>query len=159
MSTELTTPTVRTDRSVTSDYVTFRLAEQWIGIPVQIVQEVLVTQRISSVPLSADAIAGFLNLRGQIVTAVDLRVTLRLGARAPDTEYMNVVVRHEGELFALMVDEVGDVVSVAMDSVEAAQTTLASRWREACAGVVKRERGLLVLMHVEALLRLEHAST
>lgn len=88
----------------TSEYVTFRLADQWIGIPVLIVQEVLVAQRIARVPMAPAAIAGFLNLRGQIVTAVDLRTTLGLPARDADTEFMNVVVRHESELFAFMVE-------------------------------------------------------
>lgn len=141
-----------------SEYVTFRLADQWIGIPVLIVQEVLVAQRIARVPMAPEAIAGFLNLRGQIVTAVELRSTLRLEARAPDSDFMNVVVRHEGELFAFMVDEVGDVVSVATDALEPALATLDARWRSACLGVVRREQGLLIVMNVHELLRLEHVS-
>jgi purine-binding chemotaxis protein CheW len=141
-----------------SEYVTFRLAEQWLGIPVTIVQEVLVAQRIAAVPLAPAAIAGFLNLRGQIVTALDMRMTLRLEPRAADGEHMNVVVREEGELFALMVDEVGDVVSVADDAVECVPATLDERWRTACLGIVRRETGLLVVMDVRELLRLEHAS-
>lgn len=136
-----------------SEYVTFRLADQWLGIPVMIVQEVLVAQRIAHVPMTPAAIAGFLNLRGQIVTALDLRTTLQLDPRPAGAEFVNVVVRHEGELFALMVDEVGDVVAVANDAVEAAHATLDERWRAACLGIVRRERGLLVVMNVHELLR------
>ncbi|MCH6555004.1 MAG: chemotaxis protein CheW [Chloroflexi bacterium] len=62
-------------------FVTFRVAEQWLGIPVVLVQEVLVEQRISPVPLSPDEVAGFLNLRGQIVTAIELRARLGLPPR------------------------------------------------------------------------------
>ncbi len=144
--------------SAQAEYVTFRLSGQWIGIPVMIVQEVLVEQRIARVPMAPDAIAGFLNLRGQIVTAVDLRTTLRLPARPPGAEFMNVVVRHEGELFAFMVDEVGDVVSVPADAVEPALATIDARWRTACIGIVRREHGLLVVMNVHELLKLEQTS-
>jgi purine-binding chemotaxis protein CheW len=139
------------------EYVTFRLADQWLGIPVTVVQEVLVSMRIARVPLAPDAIAGFLNLRGQIVTAVDLRVTLQLPARDAESDIMNVVVQHDGELFAFMVDEVGDV-SVGAGAVEAPPATLDTRWRSACAGIVRREHGLLLVMHVQDVLRLEHSS-
>jgi purine-binding chemotaxis protein CheW len=142
----------------TSEYVTFRLDDQWLGIPVLIVQEVLVAQRIARVPMAPPAIAGFLNLRGQIVTAVDLRTTLGLPERSADTEFMNVVVRHESELFAFMVDEVGDVVSVADEAVDPPLATLDSRWRAACTGIVRRERGLLVIASVHELLRLEQSA-
>ncbi len=140
------------------EYVTFRLAEQWLGIPVMVVQEVLVALRIARVPLAPEAIAGFLNLRGQIVTAVDLRTTLQLEGRAASAEIMNVVVQHEGELFAFMVDEVGDVVSVETDTVEPPPATLDARWRMACSGIVRRDRGLLLVMNVHEVLRLEHVS-
>jgi len=140
------------------EYVTFRLADQWLGIPVLVVQEVLVAMRIARVPLAPDAIAGFLNLRGQIVTAVDLRTTLRLASRDADAGVMNVVVRHESELFAFMVDEVGDVVTVATDTIEPAPATLDRRWRAACTGIVRLERGLLLVMNVHEVLRLDLAS-
>lgn len=140
------------------EYVTFRLADQWLGVPVMLVQEVLVAMRIARVPLAPDAIAGFLNLRGQIVTAFDLRTTLHLPPRDADAEVMNVVVRHESELFAFMVDEVGDVVTVAHDTIEPTPATLDRRWRAACTGIVRRERGLLLVMNVHEVLRLDHAS-
>ena len=141
-----------------SEFVTFRLADQWLGIPVLAVQEVLVEQRIARVPLSPPAIAGFLNLRGQIVTAVDLRTTLRLEPRDAEAELMNVVVSHEGELFAFMVDEVGDVVSVENQSIEPTPRTLDARWKAACSGIVRRTAGLLLVMNVREVLRLEHTA-
>lgn len=141
-----------------SEYVTFRLANQWLGIPVMAVQEVLTAQRIARVPMAPPAIAGFLNLRGQIVTALDLRTTLQLARRDDQAEVVNVVIRHEGELFAFMVDDVGDVVSVPNQSVEATPVTLDARWRAACAGIVRREHDLLLVMSVNAVLRLEHVT-
>ncbi len=142
-----------------AEYVTFRLADQWLGIPVMTVQEVLTAQRIARVPMAPPAIVGFLNLRGQIVTALDLRSTLRLEPRETDAEVMNVVVRHEGELFAFMVDEVGDVVSVSDRSVESAPTTLDARWRAASVGIVRREHDLLLVMSVNEVIRLEHVTS
>ena len=156
--------TATADAPVTSmtpaqqEFVTFRLADQWLGIPVMLVQEVLVAMRIARVPMAPEAIAGFLNLRGQIVTAMDLRSTLRLPPRAPDAEIMNVVVLQDGELFAFMVDEVGDVVSVSTSTVEPTPATLDVRWRAACSGIVRRERGLLLVMNVQEVLRLEQPS-
>ncbi len=150
-------PLIRT-AAAQQEFVTFRLADQWLGIPVMLVQEVLVAMRIACVPMAPDAIAGFLNLRGQIVTAVDLRSTLRLPPRAADAEIMNVVVLLDGELFAFMVDEVGDVVSVATETVELTPATLDPRWRAACTGIVRRDRGLLLVMNVQEVLRLEQPS-
>ena len=138
-----------------TEYVTFRLADQWIGIPVLAVQEVLNPHRITHVPLAQGSVPGLLNLRGQIVTALDLRTVLHLPPRGADAEYMNVVVRHEGELFAFMVDDVGDVVPVESGAIEPAPATLDERWRAATAGIVRRERDLLVVMCVPELIRLE----
>jgi purine-binding chemotaxis protein CheW len=142
----------------TVEYVTFRLADQWLGIPVLMVQEVLLAQRIARVPRASHEVAGFLNLRGQIVTAVELRTRLGLPPRADGEAPVNVVVRHEGELFSLLVDEVGDVVSVQGEAVEPPPPTLDPSWRQACAGIIRRDRGLLVIVHVHTLLRLDVAA-
>lgn len=141
--------------TATTEFVTFRLCDQWLGIPVMAVQEVLMPHRITHVPLAAGAVPGLLNLRGQIVTAMDLRAVLHLPPRQPDDEYMNVVVRHDGELFAFMVDDVGDVVPVEPAAIGPAPPTLDGRWRSATAGIVRRERDLLVVMSVPELIRLE----
>ena len=146
-------------KSTATEFVTFRLADQWLGLPVLLVQEVLLSQRIATVPRAPQEVAGFLNLRGQIVTAVDLRTRLGLPPRAADQAPMNVVVRHEDELFSLLVDEVGDVLSVEGDALETAPPTLDAAWRQVCAGIIRRERGLLVVVHVHSLLRLEAAAS
>lgn len=148
----------RAPSATLSEYVTFRLAEQWLGIPVDMVQEVLMAQRIARVPLAPTAIAGFLNLRGQIVTAIDVRTTLALPARDPMDGVMNVVVRQEGELFAFMVDDVGDVVAVDNDALETTPPTLDARWRAACQGIVRRDADLLLILDVQAFLRLDHTT-
>ncbi len=154
-----TANTLSASANTSKEFVTFVLANQWLGIPVGAVQEVLVAQRIARVPLAPVAIAGFLNLRGQIVTAIDLRTTLGLPLRAGGEPFMNVVVRQEGELFAFMVDDVGDVLAVDSDTIEDTPATLDARWRSACSGIVRRESDLLLILDVQAFLRLDQPTT
>ena len=135
------------------EFVTFRVADQWLGIPVIAVQEVLVQQRIARVPLAPPEVEGFLNLRGQIVTAVCLRTSLGLPQRADGASFMNVVVREDGELFSLIVDEVGDVVAVSARDLEPPLPTLGERWQRAVTGVVRRDDGLLVVISAVQLLK------
>jgi purine-binding chemotaxis protein CheW len=133
-------------------FVTFRLDRQWLGVPVVLIQEVLSGQTICPVPLSPPEVQGFLNLRGQIVTALDLRAVLGLPPRAAATSFMNVVVQHEDELYSLIVDEVGDVLDVGADEVQPPPRTLDAVWRSCSQGVVRMESGLLVVLDVRAAL-------
>jgi len=151
------TPQAATDGSRATagdvEYVTFRVGEQWLGIPVVMVQEVLTAERIAPVPLAPAEVTGFLNLRGQIVSAIDLRVRLNLPRRATDQRFMNVVVRDRDELFSFLVDEVGDVQAVGADGLERPPETLDPRWRQVCNGVVRRKSDLLVAVSAEKLLQ------
>ena len=147
----------RRPTAVVAQYVTFRVQDQWFGIAVESAQEVLLAQRIAPVPLAPPEIAGFLNLRGQIVTAMDLRRRLQLTPSSLE-ESINIVVRQDGELFSLLVEEVGDVLSVPTNTVEPVPQALGQTWRQVCSGVVRRERGLLVVLNVGALLRIETAT-
>jgi purine-binding chemotaxis protein CheW len=133
--------------------VTFRLAGQWFGVPVSSVQEVLLPQHVARIPLAPCELAGFLNLRGQIVTVIDL--ASRLGYTQPRSDGamsadallgMDVVVRDGGELFALHVDDVGDVVTVHADAVEPLPVTLDRRWCDVCTGVVKRTHDVILML-------------
>jgi purine-binding chemotaxis protein CheW len=137
-------------------FVTFRLAGEHLGVPVRLVQEVLTHQLLSPVPLAPVEVAGFLNLRGQIVTALDLAARLGLGASAEMR--MNVVVRDGDELFSLQVDEVGDVVEVAPSALEPPPATLDARWRSVARGVIRLDAGLLVVLDLGALLRTQSAA-
>lgn len=153
----MTTHQLRRAETRPDGYVSFRVAGQWLGIPVVLVQEVLNAQAISPIPHAPREVAGFLNLRGQIVTAVDLRVRLGLAAREEGEGFMNVVVRDHGELFSLLVDEVGDVVEVGSDHLGPTPATLDEHWRECCEGVIKLKSGLLVVLNVAALLQIDVA--
>lgn len=147
------TPPATDARSVGGDgYVTLRLADQWLGIPVILIQEVIAGGRISPVPLAPPEVEGFLNLRGQIVTAVDLRTVLGLPRRSPDAPFMNVVVRHADELYSLLVDQVGDVVEEGEAPLESAPRTLDPEWTRCATGVLRLERGLMVVLDVARVL-------
>ena len=133
-------------------FVTFQLEDQLLGIPVVLIQEVLMGEQILPVPLSPREVKGFLNLRGQIVTAVDLRALLGLPDRAQGDSFMNVVVAHGDELFSLLVDRVGDVVEAGDSAFEPTPSTLDPIWKRCCSGVIRLERGLLVILDVDLVL-------
>lgn len=133
------------------DVVTFRVGTQWFGLGVLKVQEVIGEQKVARVPLAGPAIAGLLNLRGQIVTAIDMHRKLEI-PRASDEPLMNVVIRDGDELFALIVDEVGDVATVPAGALEALPVSLDGAWGRICTGVTRREQGLLAVLDVTNLL-------
>lgn len=133
--------------------VTFHVGAQWLGLPVGSVQEVLTAQRRAVVPLAPPEIAGLLNLRGQIVTAVDLRVALGTGARDDAAPCYDIVVRDDDELFALVVDGVGDVLPVDPDRLERPPATLAPRWAGACLAAVRRDHDVLLVLDLGRVLR------
>jgi purine-binding chemotaxis protein CheW len=95
-----------------SQYCTFWVDGLFFGVDVECVQEVLRYQQLTAVPSAPEAIQGLINLRGQIVTALDLRCRLGLPARADDALPMNVIVRSRGEVVSLLVDDIGDVITV-----------------------------------------------
>jgi purine-binding chemotaxis protein CheW len=135
-----------------NDFVTMTVADQLFGIPVLEVQDVLGLQRITRIPLAPPEVAGALNLRGRIVTAIDVRRRLGLPKREAGKTGMNVVVDHKGELYALMVDNVGEVLSLSVDSYERNPATLDPRWRDVSAGIYRLKGKLLVVLEVARLL-------
>lgn len=137
---------------VDSQYVSFLVQNQLVGVPVNSVQEVLNPQQITPVPRTKPEIAGLLNLRGQIVTAVDLRKRLDLPQLPADRRSLNVVVRHRGESFSLLVDEVGDVISVSSQSQQPPPQTLRGHWKKVVSGVFRLESRLFIILDVTALL-------
>ena len=140
------------------DYVTMTIADQLFGIPVLAVQDVLGPQRITRIPLSPPEVAGALNLRGRIVTAIDVRRRLGLPPRAADNPGMSVVVDHKGELYSLIVDAVGEVMSLPSDAYERNPSTLDPRWREVSGGIYRLQGKLLVVLEVAHLLEMRRAA-
>jgi purine-binding chemotaxis protein CheW len=129
---------------------TFRLDGVLFGVDVRKVQEVLRAQEMTRIPLAPHEVRGLINLRGQIVTAIDLRARLGLPARDEDAPPpMNVVVQTEDGATSLLVDEIGDVVEVDEATFERPPETLARRARELVRGVYKLQRQLLLLLDTE----------
>ena len=134
------------------DYVTMSIGGQLFGIPVLKVQDVLGTQTITRVPLAPVEVAGSLNLRGRIVTAVDVRLRLGLPKRDADKTAMSVVVEHENELYSLLVDSVGEVLSLESRDYQRNPPTLNPRLREFSDGIYRLNDSLLVVLSVSSLL-------
>ena len=133
-------------------FCTFYLNGFLFGIEVEKVQEVIRHQAMTGVPLAPKLIGGLINLRGQIVTAIDLRLRLGLPERKADELPMNVVARSEDGAVSLLVDEIGDVVEVSDDAFEVPPDTLQGEARELVHGVYKlKERLLLVLDTARAI--------
>lgn len=136
------------------EFVTFKIADQLFGIPVLTVQDILKVQRITRIPLAPPEIAGSLNLRGRIVTAMDMRCRLHLPLRE-DNDCTSIVVEHQGELYSLMVDSVGEVLELENGQFERNPATLEVRFREYSSGIYRLDDGLLVILDVDRLLDFE----
>jgi purine-binding chemotaxis protein CheW len=134
------------------DYVTMSIGGQLFGIPVLKVQDVLGTQTITRVPLAPVEVAGSLNLRGRIVTAIDVRPRLGMPKKEDGKPPMSVVVEHEGELYSLLVDSVGEVLSLNMKDYQRNPPTLNARLREFSDGIYRLNGALLVVLSVGSLL-------
>jgi purine-binding chemotaxis protein CheW len=133
-------------------YVSITICDQLFGIPVLMVHDVLGPQRITHIPLAPCEVAGSLNLRGRIVTAIDVRLRLKLSARPKDQPGMSIVVDYGGELYSLMVDSVGEVLSMSSDDYERHPATLDPLWREMSDGIYRLNDKLLVVLDVKRLL-------
>lgn len=139
------------------DYVTFTVGEQMFGIPVLRVQDILTPDRIAPVPLAPPEVKGSINLRGRIVTVIDVRVRLGLPERAKeDGRNMGVTVEQDNELYTLLVDEIGDVISLSKDLYEKNPGTLDPLWREFSNGVFRLEEKLMVVLDIDNLMNLNN---
>lgn len=134
--------------SDTHQFCTFVLQDYIFGIEVQTIQEVIRYQEMTPVPLAPATVHGLINLRGQIVTAIDLRTQLDLPARDGDALPMNVIVRTPEGAVSLLVDEIGDVVEVDPSNYERPPETLDGKARELVTGVYKLEGRLLLILDV-----------
>jgi len=139
-------------------YSTFWIDDLFFGIEVLKVQEVLRYLEMTSVPLAPDVIEGLINLRGQIVTAVDMRQRLGFSKRKEGETPMNMVVRSDDGAVSLLVDEIGDVLEVRADDYEAAPDNMPSEQREMIEGVYKLEGHLLLVLNTERVLQTQSPS-
>src|ERR1700732_2663244 len=133
----------------TSQFCTFYLDKLLFGVELKVVQEVIRSLDMTQVHLAPRVVKGLINLRGQIVTAVDLREQLELEPRPADVLVMNVVVRSEDGAVSLLVDEIGDVVEAEDTTFERPPETLRGTVREMIVGVHKLNHALMHVLDIE----------
>lgn len=134
--------------------VTMRVDQQMFGVPVQHVRDVLREQRVARVPLAPTEIAGSINLRGRIVTVINVRERLKLAPKKDQKLHMFVVVERNQELYSLMVDSVGDVMNIPQSTIEKPPANLSTNWREVANGIHRLEEELLVIIDPKAFLNI-----
>ncbi len=130
-------------------FCTFYLDDLFFGVEVLKVQEVFRFQEMTSVPLASKVVKGLINLRGQIITAIDLRQRLELDGLEEGKLPMNIVVRTNDGAVSLLVDEIGDVVEVPYESYEPPPDTVKGTTRELVQGVYKLQDKLLLILDTE----------
>jgi purine-binding chemotaxis protein CheW len=138
----------------TRQLCTFLIDGMLFGVDVMHVQEVIRYQEMTVVPLASATVRGLINLRGQIVTAIEMRARLGLAARDPESLPMNVVTTTADGVVSLLVDEIGDVLEVEERTFETAPETIGAAFRELVPGVFKLEGRLLLLLDAERVANL-----
>jgi purine-binding chemotaxis protein CheW len=146
--------TVMNDTAKLSDFVTFTAADQLFGLPIECVQDVFRPTSITRVPLAGPEIAGVLNLRGRIVTAIVLRSRLGLGAGEAGEVPMAIGIESKGESFGLLVDAVGEVLKLSDDAREPNPINLDRNLGRVSAGVYRLDGQLLVVLDIDRVLDL-----
>ena len=141
------------------EYVTVMLDGQLFGLPISRVQDVFMPDRLTRVPLAPPEIAGVLNLRGRIVTAVDLRLRLGLAPRGDGRPPMAVGIELKGESYGLLIDAVGEVMKLSNGTREPNPVNLDARLARVSAGVHRLEGQLLVILDVDRVLDMTAADS
>ena len=137
------------------EYIKMRLNKQLFGMVVDEIEDILSPQTITPIPLSPPEILGSLNLRGRIVTAIDMRTHLRVegeNGKLGDN-YRSIVLNHNGELYSLVVDGVSDVIRLADDEISKCPSNLSQRWQDMSGGVYSFEDEIMVILDIEKLMK------
>lgn len=141
----------------TESFVTFFVNGQMLGIPVAEVQDILTPGEISPIPLSPPKIKGSINLRGRIVSVLDMRTCLNIAPAANDDESdesksIGVTIEFNSEFYTLLVDRIGDSMDLPMKNRETTPGTLDAHWRDVSRGVYKLDGNLMIILDVNRLL-------
>lgn len=142
----------------TVQYSTFHVGDLLFGIDVMRVQEILRYQEMTVVPLASDVVRGLINLRGQIITAIDLRRRMNLPPLSADKFPLNIVVRSADGVVSLLVDEIGDVVEVHKKDYEAPPNHLPVDQHKLIEGLYKLDQQLLLIVNIERVLQIPSGS-
>ena len=140
-----------------TEYVSVYLGAQLFGLPIERVQDVFIPGKVTAVPLAGPEIAGLINLRGRIVTAIDMRRRLGLPDRERGMQPMAVGVEFNGESYGLVIDSVGEVLKLANESRQPAPVNLDPRLARVAGGIHRLDDQLLVILDVDRVLDLENA--
>jgi purine-binding chemotaxis protein CheW len=138
--------------SDTTLYASCRVGDLLVGINVAAVQEVAAGSELTPVPLAPPTVSGLLNLRGSIITAIDLRRCLQLDERPPHQRPVHVILNTADGCMSLLVDDVGDVLEMDAAAFEAPPATLRGRLRELISGAYQVDGGLLLLLNLDGVL-------
>lgn len=150
---ELLPVAVKENTSV--ELLTCRIGEQWVGFRVQQVREVVIRQRRTYMPMAPSAVAGLINLRGKVITEIEVRRVVGLPDRAEDELFHVAIVETlSGEDFGLIVDDVGEVIVLDEDLFESTPRSLNDVWRQVSDGVLKQEDRVLLLVNVDRFIAL-----
>jgi purine-binding chemotaxis protein CheW len=142
-----------------AQYATFHVHDLFFGVDVLEVQEILREQAMTPVPLAPGEVEGLINLRGQIVTALDMRRRLEMEPRPDGAPALNVVVQTAGGAVSLLVDDIGDVIEGGGAHLEPPPENLAATTRALIRGILKLEDRLLLVLNVERTAALEASPT
>ena len=134
------------------EYVTAMIGGQLFALPIARVQDVFRPERMTRVPLAAPEVAGLLNLRGRIVTVIDMLARLDLNAADGSAASMAVGIEHRGESYGLLVEDVGEVLKLPAASREEKPSNLDPRLARVAAGVHRLDGRLLVVLDVDRVL-------
>lgn len=144
------------DIEPTADYLIIHVEDQIFGVPVLQIQDVLRDIKFTKVPLAPPEVSGALNLRGRVVTAINVRQRLGLKPYESDLKPFSVVVEHGGELYSLVIDSVGDVLSIKDNSIKENPPTLDPLWRDISTGIFRMDEKLMLVLDVSKLLEAVH---
>ncbi len=153
------TETARPTAGTAVQYATFFVNGLYFGVEVLTVQEVIRYQQMTRVPLAPPVVSGLINLRGQIVTAIDVRSRLGMQPRAVDQLPMNVVIRTDDGITSLLVDEIGDVVEVQSSQFEPTPDTVRGVARDLVDGIYKLDARLLLVLNVGRAVTIAHVES
>ena len=141
-----------------TEYVTVTIGDHMFGLPIFRVQDVFAPDRLTRVPLAPPEVAGILNLRGRVVTAIDMRARLDLPARAAGAPVMAIGIEMKGESYGLLVDAVGEVMQLRNAACEAKPANLDPRLSRVAAGIYRLEGQLMVVLDVDRVLDIKNGA-
>ena len=152
----LTTSTDVVGEQEAKQFVSMEVDGQLFGIPVLTVHDVLRPQLITKAPLAPPEVMGSINLRGRIVSVINMRTKLGIAAADEKAKTMHVVVEYKDDLYSLVVDGVGEVLNLPLSKFEKTPANLSSVWRHVSLGVYRLKERLLVVLDIDNLLNIEN---